>query len=1239
MTSFEEIPMKTRQTFLSILIAAAVALVMTTVSQAKDTDIYLKVPASTSSDDAPNVLIILDNSISMTSTVPAADYDANTTYTYGGAGTAFDPLKIYWKNSSQAQPTSAAQYPGQSFLISDNHCKRSTVPNAYSTADLGGGYNDDVVSWKPGWSAISSSDSGFRVDCKADHADNAADDSAGSYLRKTSTTIQYTNSSSSAQKYSFSGSSPVTLYSGNYLNFKSNPVSTTQTKLSVAKTVINNIIDTNPGVRFGLMTFNKNMDTSYPPDEQADSGGRVVFPISTMDATKRTQFHAIVNSLGADTFTPLAETMYEAYLYLSGQAPRFGTSTNPTNPVAAASAQSAGKYISPILYPCQKTFIILVTDGDPTQDENADSLIDALPDIAAATLPDYYAGRTVPIGGVNYNMGSTGHKDRLAVLTKWLYDNDMSPDASGGLKDKQNVVTFTVGFDVGTGPSAGIHQEGVDLLTLAGNNGTGGFKSAADANELTSTLQAALIDIQTSSTTFTAPALSVNAFNTLFNRDDVYFAMFVASGSRRWDGNIKKYTLCKNTAATGCKYGEIMDADSPPKSAVDSDFLIVDGAKSYWSSVADGDDVKKGGAGSKIPTSANRNIYTYTGSYEADNILPTGSAPVDLTAAAHEVKTSNAALTSGLLGAASGTERNNLINWIRGQDVFDENGVNGTTDERNWMHYDPMHSRPVLVNYGGDATTPILKIFVGTNDGMVRMIDESTGVEEWAFLPQELLAQQKSIAPNGNGDHIWGMDGTPTFDIYDRSKNSSGTTIDVPDGVIDPAIGDYVHMYIGMRRGGRNIYALDVTPVSAMTSSSKTINPKLMWAIRGGTSTGYNALAQSWSRPQVAKIRMATGGGTAGAADEESATTKVVIFGGGYDTATDSVLTATTTTQGNAIFIANATTGERIWWASSDVGATLTLSNMQFSIPSDLTLLDANGDGAVDRVYVGDVGGQVWRLDLSPTLAKNKNGGSSGYVFADLACTSGSRPSCAGTADQDRRRFFYPPDVAQVNDSIYGSTTAPEYDIVTISSGDREDPLDNHTVGLATPVEAVHNRLYALRDPNIDALGTAGAITYPATIKDSNLYNATSNALQSATSTVIDGSGIRTSKGWFINFVSSGSAWVGEKSLARTSIFGGTLYATTFTPADDSTPSTACQADTGKGLLYAVNILNGAATFDLDGAAGLSTSDRTTGVGSGIPAEHVVVIRPGGNSDLVGTASPGAVNKTLQRDKTFWYQK
>lgn len=1192
-----------------------------------DTDVYLK-SQGISRDDSPNVLIILDNSGSMNDPVPGVTsspdpYDGSITYTG-----SYDTSRIYWSTSTSAPSASTDNW----FPTTNNHCTASLF-NLSTDASATGYYSSDYIVgwvWKVSGSTTSTTQGRWRnlsggtngdgnlkmadVECKLD---SPADATLGAYLTSSSNyNLAYASryQSSTTGKLDFTVYNKPTLYSGNYLNYLANPPGTAviPTKMEAAKAAVINIINSNKAVRFGLMVFNSN--GSSGPD-----GGRVIMKIANMDDARRASMTALVSSVTANAWTPLSETMWEASQYLGGKNVDFGNPSSHTPPQDLCAQNSSnpssctqdGTYESPFTLACQKAYIILVTDGDPTNDGAATAKITALP-------------------GVGTISGNP-----LDELTGWMNKNDVY-DGASALPGNQTVVSYTVSF------GSDISASGLALLQAAATKGGGTYTNAIDTTSLTQAINSAIFNALQVTTSFTAPALSVNAFNTLFNRDEVYFAIFKPTMKTLWNGNLKKYTLCKGTETSPvCKFGEVIDANGEP--AVDTTTLrIKPTALSYWSSTTDGNEVDKGGAGSKIPApSSGRRLYTYTGGYATDGRTPSGGN-VNLTHSDNAIDNATTPLTEAMLGVTSATnpatERTKVINWINGIDVNDENGNLNTTEDRAWRHYDPMHSRPVAVTYGGTSSTPIVKLFIGTNDGMIRMINENTGVEEWSFMPQEMLGLQKDLMANPDGDHVWGMDGTPTFYIQDNSGTTT-SLINQPDGIIDPAIGDFIYMFISTRRGGNDIYAIDVTPTSMLTSPTTTggVAPKLMWVIRGGVTTGYGSLAQAWSRPLVTKISYGTGTGSGATA--ESQTKTVLMFGGGYDLLNDGQIPAPTGA-GNAIYIVDPLTGERLWWASNTAsGADLTLAGMDYSIPSDLALIDANGDGATDRVYVGDVGGQVWRIDLSPTLRKNNNGGSSGYRLADLACTSGTRPSCTGTSLQDRRRFFYPPNVAQVNDSIYADT-APKHDLVTIASGDREDPLDLHTFNQVPTQGPVHNRIYVLRDFKIAAMSTGGSITYPATIAESTLYDATSNDLQDATTAAIASSGIRSSNGWYIDLKeTTGTTWVGEKSLARTVIFGGVLYVTTFTPASTTTAVLTCTPEEGLGYLYALNILNGAAAIDFDKTdANLTTTDRRAGAGGGIPSELVTVIREGGVSGLVGPKSPDGIPKNLPRERTFWFQ-
>jgi len=175
--------------------------------------------------------------------------------------------------------------------------------------------------------------------------------------------------------------------------------------------------------------------------------------------------------------------------------------------------------------------------------------------------------------------------------------------------------------------------------------------------------------------------------------------------------------------------------------------------------------------------------------------------------------------------------------------------------------------------------------------------------------------------------------------------------------------------------------------------------------------------------------------------------------------------------------------------------------------------------------------------------------------------------------------------------------------VLTIASGNREDPIDILTVGDATPVEAVHNRIYVIRDYNITSQVNSASLPSPVTESSTDLYDATSNVLQDTTNSGYAAAltSIKSTKGWYINLQNASSQWVGEKGLAKTNIFKGVVYATTFTPPNAATAVLTCEPNEGLATLYALSILNGTATYDYDGNGTNTTADRMTVVGAAFP--------------------------------------
>ena len=911
-------------------------------------------------------------------------------------------------------------------------------------------------------------------------------------------------------------------------------------------------------------------------------------------------------------------------------------------------------YVSPFATAeCQSNYMIFLSDGAPTANKEAPSLIaDLVPSLGSSADC---------VANARNNNGKCA-----SDLLQFLHDEDQSD-----LDGTQTVTTYSIGFNTWNGDfEVALDEEGdvvvdgdgnpVLLLDDDGNPikvisdtekfmiqlaeyGGGSYETADTATELTEVFKAIISDILDKVSSFAAPSLTVNAFNKLFHRNEVYFSLFEPSKNVRWDGNIKKYEICDGSDDS-CTLGEVIDKDGSP--AINADGVIDSNATSLWTADSDGPAIKLGGAGPHVPDPSLRIIYSYSAA-----LAPDPGSFVDLSEPEHLLTDSAAskAYFDELLGFPDGDtsdELTDLVDWIIGYDVDDEDDDGSVTDSR-WLINDPLHGSPLALTYGcvdGVSGTPcedtgdnaIIKILVGSNDGSIRMFNGSNdadygGQEEWVFFPQQSLSNQQGLKDNAEGEHLYGVDSTPTIVQFD----SNG------DAIIDTEDGEYVRAYFTMRRGGTSIFALDITPDADGGLTDQIpggITPQYMWRIDGQSSADpdFTNLGQTWSQPKPAFVRVpASGSGN-------SELKSVLIFGGGYDENQDDGFG--TSNIGNSIFIVDTDTGERIWWASNEVvtdgngdGPNLELEDMDYSIPSDIALLDTNGDGATNRLYVGDMGGQVWRIDLDDQL-----GGPSSGNEDSVDGTSGARLAVLSNPDddvaniEDHRKFFYAPDVIQVADTVFAGQ---DYDLVVIVSGDRANPLEDD----------VKNRAYGLRDYLISEPLTE-TDQYPLfeevdTDGDGNddLYDATADLIQVGEEgeQAAAKSALIASSGWYIDLTEDGTK-EGEKGLSSPIVLAGKLFFTTFIPGDHD----PCSATLGVGRLYGLDVITAGALFEdwfEDGIDNqFESGDRTYALGGGIPSSAVPIFQKQGVTLLIGTGG-GAESVdpdiTLPRVKTYWYQE
>ena len=973
--------------------------------------------------------------------------------------------------------------------------------------------------------------------------------------------------------------------------------------------------------------------------------------------TVRTRLKKTTKSISIpDSLTPIADALYESAIYYrSGEVthgisrynqalnlvshpgtytggdlirPAACTTAKPFEPECAPE-QITGipRYKSPIESPCQSNQIIFLTDGLATVNTSVDKIKDLIKDFKKE-CDTKYVDPDDPTKTVKVAPNEMCALD----LAEFLQNSDMS----GKYKGEQHVALHTIGFQLGKGWVAvykdptgrivvrqdGIYRyddnkepvpAGVEIVpggykekvnetlnnakavkflkTLAARGG-GKFYSAESVEDLIKAFKSIVGQAITSSTSFAAPGVSVNRFSNLFHNKEIYYSVFKPDQYARWNGNVKKYHICQGNEGS-CTAPELIDAKGQP--AVNADTKTIQStALSFWSSgipVADGNVITLGGAGERVPTYSERKIFTYLG-----NTPPGQDNHIQIDAESNAIDVANQQLLNLVSNEQSVTkeEREKVVSWIRGQDMMDEDKDN-IIDEDRWKIADPLHSSPAGITYGGSADAQTVKLFIGTNDGLIRMIDDQTGVEDWAFLPKELLPKQYDMMMNvAESGHLYGVDNSPTFWNNDVNNNVQ----------IEPGMGDFVKMYISMRRGGNNIYALDVTG----DEGNPGVPPILMWTIRGeeGGDPGFEKLGQTWSRPKPAKVRV------------DGKSRVVLLFGGGYHESQDETFSSIEREKyggGNALFMVDAKTGELLWSASNE-GAHLNLKDMIYPIPSDLALKDTDEDGNTDRIYVGDLGGQVWRIDIGSIDSSNFG---VGLLFATIS----------GGGGTDRRRFFYPPEVVRVEDKTYSKV--PTYDLVLIASGTRPDPLERE----------VHNRFFAFRDLQLAPMVSAEGVE---AITTEQLYDATANIIQEGNESarIQAKQDLQEKQGWYINLqepeMTQGS-WIGEKGLASPMVLKGKVYVTTYVPPAESEDQ--CSFSEGNSRLYALDILNAAAVIDLKSDGELNKADRSQETGSGINPTPLPLNPPG--SDTV-VPKPLPDSKPIAKEKyapqrSFWMQK
>lgn len=991
-------------------------------------------------------------------------------------------------------------------------------------------------------------------------------------------------------------------------------------------------------VRIGIMVYKANGVRNFQGvpctgDSNAYAGGCLAYPIALMTESNKTALlswirnwktsgsgDGYIKSNGQAT----GAAMQEAWAYISGRTGISGTDYSSIKPTACNTyvlfiGNAAGPNGSPGDQTGAKGPRGALEGGSSTP-----SGMRASPPASAEQRAQIIKTTTNACGTFTFPTGNN-HETKGYYADEWaryMY--------------AQDITTYTIGFlDSSCKPE---YPATLESMAFVGN---GKYFPTRDRDEFKAAFQTALSEMLSVNSVFASVSLpvSVNTEGTYLNQ--VYIGMFRPDRDTqpRWMGNLKQYRLGRVPPAVNGSGGgpiKLVDARDPYQEAISSAGTGFVGAcaLSYWtpppadedtywslfverncgtadarSNTPDGPIVEKGGQG-----------YTLRGTPVSERNLKTCSNSTCGSETLADFSDANSSvITKTRLGNASMSdeERTLLVNWARGvnnrgsaagraidaDETADEAFV-AATSMRPSVHADVVHSRPVALNFAAsDDDPPEVVVFYGGNDGVLRAIngnredpigDAMAGEEMWGFMAPEFFGNIKRLRDNSPTIMIKGRE-TETW----RRPKPYGF-----DGVItayEDRASNHRWIFASMRRGGRMVYAFDVSDITDDPES-----PELLWRLgcnEDGCTTGIDVdeIGQTWSAPKLLKSgRYPDWTGTR---PDDYAAQPMLVMGGGYDNCED-------TDYPNSC---NASAkGRRIYVLNAETGTVLKALPTERPVVADVFVVPDKTTGWAKWAYVVDMGGNVYRLSGSPAntpLTDTAPGSWTLTKIASLGCDDTS-------ACSPNRKFMFAPDVVEDSGGY----------VLLVGSGDREKPLRDYA-----PAFGVENYFFMFRDvPTDDTWLDAEVSTCGAELI------CLGSLLGITGSSNPDPDQLAAKKGWYLGMQE------GEQVVTSAITVFGAVTFSTHTPTDP--PEGACTSDLGTARVYNIRYANAAPSrpgatsryAEIDGG-GLPPSPVAGKVILDDGEEAYFIIGADPQSSLEGGEPEPPSLTTLPKSITYWY--
>lgn len=507
--------------------------------------------------------------------------------------------------------------------------------------------------------------------------------------------------------------------SGSMGSYTGEGISRMQTVKNVAKSVIAD----NPGMDFGLAVLGQWQGTSRKSSTQ---GGTVLKACEDRTAENPNSsnsgyagsIYQSIDRLSAETWTPLAEALYEVTRYYRGLPTSYSSTTFPAG--------------SPIKYRCQQNFTIVLTDGYPTYDK----------DIPAGGDPDDIADTNHALPNWDGNAANDGRQrasyennssefqflDDVALFAHDIDFKKSGVDLAGkSFNDPdfrvQNMSTYTVGFEIDD-----------PMLSDAAGYGEGEYYLANNTTSLAQKLTDALNSIAARSGSSSSAAANTGRLRA---GSHVYQARFDSTG---WKGQLLAFAIGADRSDL-ITYGKVLETGSADRGAV-------------WD------------ARDQMPGWSSRSIFTN----DTDGV--SGGQRFRWGGFTSSEKADYFDSDQGMLQYLRGREDDEVFPRFRQRGVVAGKVLGDIVHSTPYYvgkpaarYSDSLESKPYSAFISDNASRlPI--VYVGANDGMLHGFDAETGREKVAFIPNKVLPDLKKLTKD-NYSHQFYVDGSPTVvDAY-----------------------------------------------------------------------------------------------------------------------------------------------------------------------------------------------------------------------------------------------------------------------------------------------------------------------------------------------------------------------------------------------------------------------------------------------------------------------------------------